>query len=461
MSDPLARTRSFTLADQQAFARLSGDCNPLHVDPVAARRLLFGTAVVHGVHLVLWALDALAAETGITALESLQANFDMPVPLGEAATLELAPGPEARATIRTGGRRAARLRFRAGRAAGDWANPGTPPEEACIPLEAAAIAAAAGDAPLGFDPGLRSKLFPALCGFSQGQIAWILASTRIVGMRVPGLDSVFVGLKGEFRGAAGPALAYRVVRWDDRFDLAEIALASDGCTGSASALRRPRPGPQAALASVRAKVSPGRFAGASVLVVGGSRGLGEAAVKVFAAGGAKVTLTYREGRDEAEALAAEIPGAEAIRLDAAEPAESLAGTGEEGFTHVVYCAAPRIRKGSAAFDEAAYDRYVEIFAKGLGRVLDAVEPHLATSVTLIVPSTVYAERSEPGFAEYAAAKLAGEAVARDAAARFRADGRIVTLLQPRFARLRTDQTAAPGGNADAADPVDALLAVLP
>jgi len=460
MPEPLTRTRTFTLADQEAFARLSGDRNPLHVDPVAARRLLFGAAVVHGVHLVLWALDTLAAESGITALEGLQANFDMPVPVGEMATLEITPGAEARATIQAGGRRAARLRFRNGQTPAPWANPGAQPEEICAPLDAVEIATAAGDAPLGFDSALRSRLFPALEAFAGGQIAWILASTRIVGMRVPGLDSIFVGLKGQFRGPAAALLSYRVTRWDDRFDLAEIALESGGVTGSASALRRPRPGPQAPLAAIKAKVAAERFAGASVLVIGGSRGLGEAAAKVFAAGGAKVTFTYREGQAEAEALLADIPGAEAIRLDTADPGDALTAARHQPFTHVVYCAAPRIRKGGTVFDQAAYDRYVEVFAKGLGRVLDAAEPHLARAVTLLVPSTIYAEREEPGFAEYATAKLAGEAVARDAAAEFRADGRTVTLLQPRFDRLRTDQTAAPGGS-DAADPVDALLVVLP
>ena len=56
-----ATTRTFTLDDQLAFAALAGDFNPLHVDPLAARRLIFGEVVVHGVHAVLWALDVASA----------------------------------------------------------------------------------------------------------------------------------------------------------------------------------------------------------------------------------------------------------------------------------------------------------------------------------------------------------------------------------------------------------------
>jgi len=34
--------RVFKREDQESFAALSGDWNPIHVDSVAARRLLFG-----------------------------------------------------------------------------------------------------------------------------------------------------------------------------------------------------------------------------------------------------------------------------------------------------------------------------------------------------------------------------------------------------------------------------------
>jgi len=40
--------RSFSQADFDRFARLSGDNNPIHVDPVFAARMPFGRTVAHG-----------------------------------------------------------------------------------------------------------------------------------------------------------------------------------------------------------------------------------------------------------------------------------------------------------------------------------------------------------------------------------------------------------------------------
>ena len=42
--------RTFTPADVEAFAAASGDWNPAHVDPLAARRLIAGGPIVHGMH---------------------------------------------------------------------------------------------------------------------------------------------------------------------------------------------------------------------------------------------------------------------------------------------------------------------------------------------------------------------------------------------------------------------------
>jgi acyl dehydratase len=45
-------TLRFTPADQRAFARWSGDFNPVHLDPVAARLVAAGEPIVHGAHLL-------------------------------------------------------------------------------------------------------------------------------------------------------------------------------------------------------------------------------------------------------------------------------------------------------------------------------------------------------------------------------------------------------------------------
>jgi acyl dehydratase len=76
--------RAFTSDDQLAFAKLSGDHNPLHVDPVMARRLLFGRQVVHGLHALLWSADeCLKTRTQGLELRAVKANFQAGIGVGQ------------------------------------------------------------------------------------------------------------------------------------------------------------------------------------------------------------------------------------------------------------------------------------------------------------------------------------------------------------------------------------------
>ncbi len=67
--------------------------------------------------------------------------------------------------------------------------------------------------------------------------------------------------------------------------------------------------------------------GKTALVTGASRGIGRAIAQELAAGGASVVIGYRSGKDEAEALAAEI-GARAVQADVSS-AEDAARLVEE------------------------------------------------------------------------------------------------------------------------------------
>lgn len=49
VGDSISVTRTFTEDDVQAFADLSGDHNPLHLDKEYAKKTRFGRPIVHGV----------------------------------------------------------------------------------------------------------------------------------------------------------------------------------------------------------------------------------------------------------------------------------------------------------------------------------------------------------------------------------------------------------------------------
>jgi 3-oxoacyl-[acyl-carrier protein] reductase len=69
--------------------------------------------------------------------------------------------------------------------------------------------------------------------------------------------------------------------------------------------------------------------GKTALVTGGSRGIGRAIALELARAGASVTLSYRSGKDDAEAIAGDA-GAKAVQADVSDPEEAKRLVDESG-----------------------------------------------------------------------------------------------------------------------------------
>jgi len=89
------------------------------------------------------------------------------------------------------------------------------------------------------------------------------------------------------------------------------------------------------------------LAGKKALVTGGSRGIGRAIALELGRGGAEVTLSYRSGKDEAEAVAAEI-GGRAVEADVSEADDAAALVDEAGELDVLVNNAGLTRDGLIA-----------------------------------------------------------------------------------------------------------------
>jgi NAD(P)-dependent dehydrogenase (short-subunit alcohol dehydrogenase family) len=460
------------LAQSRAFARLSGDFNPLHLDPVGARRTPFGSTVVHGVHVALKALDVLVGRGLPAALEPdvVACTFSSPVRTGSTVQVHvMAGGTDGRVRVvgEVDGRGAFTvvLERRVDRAM----RPARLPIIADAEWPAAAAAAepaAGGVVELRIARRLCEELFPAISRSAPNDwVAVMLATTRIVGMECPGADSIYSSLRlqrdNSAEGARPPALEYRIASRDERFRLVKLTVGGAGFVGTIDAFVRPQPVRQAPLRDLVSIVDAGSFNGQRALVVGGSRGLGETTAKILLAGGAAVTVTYAVGRADAERTCAEAREigrqCTAAQLDvmSADGERSVDWLRDNEYTHVYYFASPHIGKNAAgAWDEALFlnlqSAYAGAFEGLVERVLAWRAPQ-AAAPRFFYPSTVYLDAPEAGFAEYAAAKAAGEAVARRLAQQH-----AVTIAMPRLPRLRTDQTAALFG-AEAGDPVPVLL----
>ncbi|MBI3506489.1 MAG: SDR family NAD(P)-dependent oxidoreductase [Proteobacteria bacterium] len=445
------------LAASRAFAELSGDRNPLHVDPEAARRTTFGGTVCHGVHVALAALDRVLADAD-GGIAGFRARFVRPVNTGSTvAPGAVASNPDGSRefAILADGETAVAVKFVPAPAPASRAVPGAvaPAPAAPAELDFDAAATASGAESAGFDPLLAARLFPVLAVRAPALLGVALAATRVVGMRCPGLHSLFVSLDVQAGGTAPASLDWKTRRASKALSILSIELVGDGVTAKIEALLRPRPRDQADFAAVRAHVTAGAFAGRDALVVGGSRGLGETAAKILAAGGAKVAIGYRIGVADAERVAREIREgggtARTVAFDVLDPPDGAL----EGVNRLYYFAAPRIAPNPGAWRATLFAGFARHFVDGLAATLAKFD---GRRIGVFYPSTCFLDAPEPGFAEYCAAKAAGETLL----AQLAAAGRIV-YAAPRLPRLATDQTVAfAHQRIDAAEPLDVLPAAI-
>jgi MaoC like domain len=444
-------SRTFTEADQVQFAEVSGDCNPMHLDAVKARRTQAGLPVVHGVHLVLWALDvAVRKDVARSPMLRLRANFKRFVALGETVALVLAKRTEANVQLHfvVAGLTVAQISL-------DFGSPVRTSE----PLlgEVVPVPATPRDLTLEEMEGLSGRLsfasapdtvaamFPAASGWlGSRRVAALAATSLLVGMVCPGLHSIYGDLTVEACNEKDPEdrLGFQVVSTEPRFRLVRMAIEGGGLVGSIKTAVRMPPAPQASSSEMSGAVERGEFAGGTALVVGGSRGLGEVTAKLLAAGGAQVIITYRVGSAEADAVALDIRAAggtcETLAYDSGSPAEpQLAGL-ERAPSHAYYFATPTIfRAQSALFERVRLDAFLDVYVDGFARLAEALRA-LRSDVSLFYPSSVYVEERPRGMIEYAMAKVAGETLCSEMNLAWAP----LRVTVGRLPRLPTDQTAS-------------------
>jgi acyl dehydratase len=435
-------------AAQHAFVELSGDRNPLHVDPLVARRLPFGRVAVHGLHIALAALDQLVSGTPLVP-RHVTCRFARMVGIGDELDTRVGQisddaAPACTVTVTRGGVAAVELTVELGPRPSPGAAGITPDGTARASSEPEVHALdelehVSGSVTVVAGAAARTH-FPRLAeAIGDTALAELVALTQVIGMHVPGLHSVFSGFDvaiGDGRPGVEPGhVDYRVVAVDQRFATVKLTIDASTLHGTLDAFVRPGPVEQH-LGSVRPE--RGEFAGQRWLVVGGSRGLGAMAVLLLDAGGADVRFTYHRGGDDAHRLTARTAAA-AHHLDVADLTGDLDGVCAGGWqpTHLAYMASPPIFAGERSnYSQPLFDSFRAVYVTHFLELVQAIDPRRLAAV--LWPSSTAVTDTPRGMAEYADAKREGEAACAALAGRHPG----LRVLAPRFPRLLTDQTTS-------------------
>jgi len=459
-------SRSFSPDDQIAFARLSSDWNPMHLDRAFARRTQVGAPVVHGIHHLAWSADAVLRRFSLE-VANIRARFLQPLYLDETAHVRILKRTDRQIEFEVVAADSVVARIKLSAQPGKFAGPTLLPAPSAptrfaepINLRFEQLAGQAGAVAIG-DADVRS-VFPALSdAIGQSAVKALLATSQIVGMACPGLHSLFTGLEvycGPHTGQES-ALAYAVGKTDARFRSLQIEVSGAGIAGWLEAFARPAPPSQPGMTQISPRVAGRPFAGQKSLIVGGSRGLGEVTAKIVAAGGGSAVITYRESRHEAERVAAEILGAgdqcEILHYDALTPASDQLGR-LGAVDSCYYFATPKIfQRKSALYEPEKLRVFLRFYADGFFDLCTALAHEGPGKIAIFYPSTVAIDQGLGATAEYAMAKMAGEILAKHLN-EFMPN---IHVICRRLPRILTDQTATVGV-ASADNALDVMLPVV-
>ena len=439
-SGEILATRKFAEKDQIAFAAFSGDVNPIHMDEIEARKLISGQRVVHGIHGMLWGLDCLALSKTMSAA-SFQCKFIKPIFLDEEV-LCIWFNSKNELVLSVSGIVCSKLTILS--------------SEKIVPVNCVvasieskqqastpSVSDFVKDRKIPFliygQPILDKQICPSLSLIFGNQIVCEIASlSTFVGMEMPGLYSMLSSLKIEIVSQIDGATEWTIAQYDKRFNRLQLSVNTSNILGTVDAFHFPQGQEGKSSTGVdKLDLKNNEFAHVNALVIGGSRGLGNAVARLLCSGGGKVTITYNNGKKEAVKFQDEMLSlgfqCDVMRLSVGkELSTELLGM---NFNQVYYFASPKIfDRKTSNFDHQQYARFHDFYVSYFEQICNMLA-EIGARVNVFYPSSVAVDRVTSGMEEYGKAKLMGETLCE----KINLEG-VLTVMYPRLPRLDTDQT---------------------
>ena len=433
--------KKFGEMDLVKFADFSGDFNQIHLDSNYASRTPYEKPIVHGIHLLLYSLEHLTPKV-LMPIKSCRVIFNKSVQINQEITINWDAHSNLLSINDNNSKVLVSITdicFREQILQKINHKPLSHQRQEFLPQETD-ISSLKIDSEILYEYNGNSQLcevlYPELTKLnSVSTLCEIAKLSAFVGMKIPGKYSLFRSINIEMSNFDNTTQTFNISSIDKRVGAVSIEYTGFEIKAQINTFFRPKPIAIPNCSEINQILAVNiKYENKSVLIIGGSRGIGAWASKIFAIYGFSVTLTYNKNYLEAKNIQDDIVSfggnCSIVKFDVLTSPINL--WQKDRFEYVLYFATPAIVANySGVFDSARYYKFRKFYVETFEKFVVEMSPKCSK---FFYPSTMLIDSPELGFEEYIKAKTEGERICeRYTGAKNR------RIIVRRLPRLATDQ----------------------
>jgi len=454
MKNYIIGKKNFTHKDQLNFAKLSCDFNYTHVDPISARRSIHQVQVVHGVNLLLTALNYYFKKTNIIKFKKIKCIFMHPVIINKTVDFILEERKENISiqitdsaktySIITLSKDNVTLREKLPKH-NIYYNKINKINKNYINKNFIKINKKNRYYKINLYNFKSSSSYNNLKKYlSNVQIKEILSLSYFVGMVCPGYNSILSSIDINFDNQIfkNENINFSLKKFDKRVNLLKTYF-SNRIFGIINSFTYSGQVKQPSISKIKKFIYKKEFSKINTLIVGGSRGIGELTAKILVLGGANTTITYYQGIKEAKKLkenikfeTGQICKIKKLNVISKDFIDEIKNCLNKDF--IFYYPTPQILSTkNEKFSGEKFKYYYKFYVKQFTILCNFIEKYSDKQIIIFYPSTIFVLNESNNFKEYVKAKSIAENKIKEINKNFKN----VKIISHRLPQLNTDQTS--------------------
>ena len=407
--------KKFNNNDQLKFSKLTGDLNPIHLYKSYATNTLFQNVVVHGLNLVVWALEETIL-SNIKDINRIKINFLKPVFLNEEVFLNVIKEnkKEIQIIVKSKTERKIIIKtyisnkeifFKKNIHNVDCNKKTIPKKKKLKKIK--------GFIYLQKNISLVKKSFPKINNkIAIEKIVRLVSLSRLVGIQLNNNPGILSSIDLLFKNSIlKNKIQFKVKKFIKKFSFCELNILGNGVKARIESFIIPEIR-KLSFQEIKKKIPRMLFLNKNILIIGGSNGLGEIAVNILCALGANVTFTYNNNYFNSDKIALDLKKSNIrcnyFKLDVTKiRKKDIISLKSRKFENIYYFSTPRIIS-TKNFDNNLYKKYLNYYVTSFKKILKKINFLPEKKTKIFFPSTIYINEKNEKFSEYVNAKKKAE-----------------------------------------------------